>query len=64
MAKRGLRCMRDDRESIALGEAPAISRKRMDELLSSVAAKKERLDAIRSVSREALLALQKYCDGF
>ncbi len=34
----------------------------MDELLSSIAAKKERLDALRPVSREALLALQKYYD--
>ncbi len=34
----------------------------MDELLTSVAAKKERLDAMRPVSREALLALQKAYD--
>lgn len=34
----------------------------MDELLSSIAAKKERLDAIRPVSRTALLALQKSYD--
>lgn len=34
----------------------------MDELLASIAAKKERLDAIRPVSREALLALQKSYD--
>jgi Fic family protein len=34
----------------------------MDELLTSIAAKKERLDAMRPVSREALLALQKYYD--
>lgn len=34
----------------------------MDELLISVAAKKERLDAMRPASREALLALQKYYD--
>ncbi|HEY6344000.1 MAG TPA: Fic family protein [Bryobacteraceae bacterium] len=34
----------------------------MDELLASVAAKKERLDAMRPVSREALLALQKSYD--
>src|ERR1035438_9149108 len=34
----------------------------MNELLTSVAAKKERLDAMRPVSREALLALQKYYD--
>ena len=34
----------------------------MDELLISIAAKKERLDAMRPVSREALLALQKYYD--
>jgi Fic family protein len=34
----------------------------MDELLNSIAAKKERLDAMRPVSREALLALQKYYD--
>lgn len=34
----------------------------MDELLTSIAAKKERLDAMRPVSREALLALQKSYD--
>jgi Fic family protein len=34
----------------------------MDQLLASVAAKKERLDAMRPVSREALLALQKSYD--
>jgi Fic family protein len=34
----------------------------MDELLASIAAKKERLDALRPVSREALLALQKAYD--
>src|ERR1700682_5941825 len=34
----------------------------MDELLTSIAAKKERLDAMRPVSREALLALQKAYD--
>jgi hypothetical protein len=34
----------------------------MDELLISIAAKKERLDAMRPVSREALLALQKSYD--
>src|SRR3954454_16509962 len=34
----------------------------MDELLTSLAAKKERLDAMRPVSREALLALQKSYD--
>ncbi|MGC2659121.1 MAG: Fic family protein [Bryobacteraceae bacterium] len=34
----------------------------MDELLASIAAKKERLDAMRPVSREALLALQKPYD--
>ena len=34
----------------------------MDELLASIAAKKERLDAMRPVSREALLALQKFYD--
>lgn len=34
----------------------------MDELLTSIAAKKERLDAMRPVSREALLALQKHYD--
>jgi Fic family protein len=34
----------------------------MDKLLASVAAKKERLDAMRPVSREALLALQKSYD--
>jgi Fic family protein len=34
----------------------------MDELLASIAAKKERLDALRPVSREALLALQKSYD--
>lgn len=34
----------------------------MNELLASIAAKKERLDALRPVSREALLALQKYYD--
>ncbi|MDQ2713184.1 MAG: Fic family protein, partial [Acidobacteriota bacterium] len=36
--------------------------RRMDELLTSVAAKKERLDAIRPFSREALLGLQKFYD--
>jgi Fic family protein len=34
----------------------------MDKLLTSIAAKKERLDAMRPVSREALLALQKSYD--
>ncbi|MGH9444143.1 MAG: Fic family protein [Candidatus Acidiferrales bacterium] len=34
----------------------------MDELLTSIAVKKERLDAMRPVSREALLALQKHYD--
>ena len=34
----------------------------MDELLTSIAAKKERLDARRPVSREALLVLQKFYD--
>jgi len=34
----------------------------MDELLTSIAAKKERLDAMRPVSRDALLALQKAYD--
>src|SRR5579864_7483073 len=34
----------------------------MDELLASIAAKKERLDSMRPVSREALLALQKFYD--
>lgn len=34
----------------------------MDELLTSIATKKERLDALRPVSREALLALQKSYD--
>src|SRR5579864_565848 len=34
----------------------------MDELLASIAAKKERLDGMRPVSREALLALQKAYD--
>lgn len=34
----------------------------MDELLTSIAAKKERLDAMRPVSRVALLALQKAYD--
>jgi Fic family protein len=34
----------------------------MDELLTSIAAKKERLDAMRPVSRAALLALQKAYD--
>ncbi len=34
----------------------------MQELLTSVAVKKERLDAMRPVSREALLALQKFYD--
>jgi Fic family protein len=34
----------------------------MDELLTSIAAKKERLDAMRPVSREVLLALQKSYD--
>jgi Fic family protein len=34
----------------------------MDELLTSIAAKKELLDAMRPVSREALLALQKHYD--
>lgn len=34
----------------------------MDELLASIAAKKERLDAMRPVSREVLLALQKHYD--
>src|SRR5580693_4603299 len=34
----------------------------MDELLTSIAARKERLDALRPVSRGALLALQKHYD--
>ena len=34
----------------------------MDELLTAIAAKKERLDALRPLSREALLALQKSYD--
>src|ERR1700694_3366549 len=34
----------------------------MDELLISIATKKERLDALRPVSRPALLALQKSYD--
>ena len=34
----------------------------MDELLNSIAAKKARLDAMRPVSRAALLALQKFYD--
>src|SRR5579884_3524628 len=34
----------------------------MDELLVSVGAKKQQLDALRPVSREALLALQKSYD--
>ena len=34
----------------------------MDELLTSIAAKKGRLDSLRPVSREALLALQKHYD--
>ncbi len=34
----------------------------MDELLISIANRKERLDALRPVSREALLALQKHYD--
>jgi len=34
----------------------------VEELLILIAAKKERLDAMRPVSREALLALQKYFD--
>ncbi len=34
----------------------------MDELLTSIAEKKHRLDAMRPVSREALLALQKSYD--
>src|SRR5580693_1170270 len=34
----------------------------MDELLASIAAKKERLDGMRPVSRAALLALQKAYD--
>src|ERR1700679_2393148 len=34
----------------------------MDELLISIAAKKERLDSLRPVSRAALLALQKSYD--
>ena len=34
----------------------------MDELLASIAAKKERLDAMRPLSRAALLALQKSYD--
>jgi Fic family protein len=34
----------------------------MDELLTAIAAKKERLDAMRPVSREALLSLQKFYD--
>ena len=34
----------------------------MNKLLTSIAGKKERLDALRPVSREALFALQKYYD--
>src|SRR5450755_2950592 len=34
----------------------------MDELATAIAAKKERLDAMRPVSREALLTLQKSYD--
>src|ERR1035438_1531028 len=34
----------------------------MDELLTAIAVKKERLDALRPVSREALLAVQKSYD--
>jgi Fic family protein len=34
----------------------------MDQLLASIAARKKRLDAMRPVSREALLALQKAWD--
>jgi len=34
----------------------------MNELLTSIAAKKEQLDAMRPVSRAALLALQKHYD--
>ena len=34
----------------------------MDELLTPIAAKKQRLDAMRPVSRDALLALQKSYD--
>ena len=34
----------------------------MDEILTSIAAKKERLDEMRPVSRAALLALQKAYD--
>jgi Fic family protein len=34
----------------------------MDDLLTSIAAKKERLDSMRPVSRDALLALQKFYD--
>jgi Fic family protein len=41
---------------------PVASVGRMDELLTSIAAKKERLDAMRPVSRAALLALQKSWD--
>jgi Fic family protein len=41
---------------------PCYLLKIMDELLTSIAAKKERLDAIRPISREALLALQKSYD--
>jgi Fic family protein len=39
-----------------------VSVKRMDELVTSIAAKKDRLDAMRPVSRAALLALQKAYD--
>ena len=39
-----------------------VSVERMDELVTSVAAKKERLDAMRPVSRAELLALQKAYD--
>jgi Fic family protein len=41
---------------------PVLSVELMDELLTSTAAKKERLDAMRPVSRAALLALQKAYD--
>jgi Fic family protein len=42
---------------------PVISLKgAMDELVNSIAAKKERLDALRPVSREVMLALQKSYD--
>jgi Fic family protein len=42
--------------------ARVVSVEHMDELLAAIAAKKERLDAMRPVSRAALLALQKSYD--